>query len=104
MPAADSSSAGSAGRGAPPPPPPPADEHFAGEKRARAEIDHAPRQRFVERRVGGRESRDAVTLAERLRQRLAQHDPRILDQVMRVALDIPCAAELQVESAVPRDL
>src|SRR5438552_16961849 len=74
--------------------------HDIGEERAPAQVDRDPGQRFVERRVSRSETRDAVAVTQRLRQRLAQHDARILDQDVAVDLNVTGAAEPEVEAAV----
>src|SRR5207248_7427686 len=81
-----------------------AQRYVVGEKRPLPKIYDDAGERFVQRRVGGRETGDAVTVAHRLRQRLAQHDARVLDQAVSIDLQIARAAQPQVESAVARHL
>src|SRR5205807_8034922 len=81
-----------------------AQRYVVEEEGPAAQIDHDPRQRLVERCVSERETCDAIAVAERLRERLAHDDACGLDQVMRVRVKVACAAELEVETAVARDL
>ena len=74
------------------------------EPRAPGEIDDDARQRLVERHVGVAVARDALLVAERLGQRLAERDADVLDGVVRVDVQVALGLDLEVDHAVPRDL
>jgi len=50
------------------------------------------------------ETRDAAPLAERLVQRLTEHEPDVLDEVVRVALDIAGRGDTEVEERMASKL
>ena len=72
--------------------------------RAPGEVEHHPRQRFVERHVGVAVAADAALVAKRLRAGLTEHDAEILDRVVRVHLQVALGADAQVQQAVAGDL
>ena len=63
--------------------------------RAAGEVDHAARERLVEREVEASGARDAFAVAQRLVERLAQRDAGVLDRVVLVDVQIALAAHLQ---------
>ena len=82
------------------------------QERPAAEIDHAPCQAFIHRHVGlaGEgvprvEARavatDALFVAQRLEEGLAEGDAAILDRVVRVHRQITAASERQIHDRVP---
>src|SRR5260370_31815634 len=82
----------------------PAERHVVGEVRPLAEVDHRAGQGLVERRVRVREAGDSGAVAQGARERLAEHDACVLDQVVLVHVQVAGAAQPQVEAAVPGDL
>ena len=82
----------------------PRKRHVVGKEGPPPEVDHHARQRLVERRVGRREAHDARAIAERCDSAWPTHDARVLDQVVRVDVQVAGAAKRQVEPAVARDL
>src|SRR5205085_7341407 len=54
--------------------------------------------------VGGGEAANAGPVVQRPRERLPDHDPGVLHQVMGVDLDVAGALELEVEAAIAGDL
>src|SRR4051794_17857141 len=64
------------------------------------EVDHGPRQRLVERRVGVAETADAATVAERSVERLAERQRAVLGGVVVVDLEVALAGQLEVEPGV----
>ena len=64
------------------------------------EVDHRARERLVERHVGVAEADDALLVAERLLQRLAERDPDVLDRVVGVDVQVALAAHVEVEAGV----
>src|SRR5207244_13549449 len=71
-----------------------------GEERSPSEVDHDARQRFVERGVRRRKSHDAFPITEGLRQSLAEHDAGVLDEVVRVEMEVARPAKGQGGSAI----
>ena len=67
---------------------------------AAAHIDGGKGQRFIHRHIEAAEPRNAGLVAQRLAQRLAEHNPRVLHRVMGVHLKIAVGADLQPEPAV----
>ena len=79
------------------------ERHVEVQERPAGEVDDAARQRLVERDVGVAEADDALLVAERLLERLAQHDAHVLDRVVRVHVQVALRRDLQVEAAVGRE-
>ena len=71
---------------------------------AAAEVDGDEGERFVHRREGVAEARDAAALAERLVERLAEDEAGVLDEVVGVALDVAGGVDAEVEEAVAGEL
>ena len=72
--------------------------------RAAAEVDGDQRECFVHRGEGMAETRDSAPLAECLVQRLPEHEAYVLDQMVRVALDVAGGVDAQVDQRVPGEL
>src|SRR5436190_19256931 len=49
------------------------------------------------------EARDPRAVAERLVERLADHDPDVLDRVVRAGLEVALCVDVEVEAAVARE-
>ena len=64
------------------------------------EVDHAARERLVQRHVGVSEARDARLVAQRLQERLADHDADVLDGVVGIHVQVALRAHVEVEAAV----
>ena len=62
--------------------------HVVDEERPPREVDDRLHQRLVERHRRLAEAADAGLVAERLAQRLAEHEPDVLDRVVVVDLEI----------------
>ncbi len=67
------------------------------------DVDRAGGARLVHRDHGVPVARDAAALAERAVQRLAEHDPGVLDRVVRARLQVALHARLEVQPAVARE-
>src|SRR5262245_6855972 len=74
------------------------------EPRPPREVDHHARERLVERDVGVPEPAYALLVADRLRHRLAEGDPDVLDGVVGVDVQVALRLDVEVEQAVARDL
>jgi hypothetical protein len=72
--------------------------------RPAAEVHCDQDERLVHRNKGVSETRYAAPLSKSLVERLAQHEAYVLDQVVRVALDISGRFNAQVESSVLGEL
>src|SRR5690606_10259424 len=68
------------------------------------EIDDDARERLVERNVGMAVATDALLVADRARDRLAERDADVLDRVVRVDVQVAFALDLQIDESVTRDL
>ena len=64
------------------------------------QVHHRAGERLVERDVGVAEADDALLVAERLLERLAERDPDVLDRVVRVHVQVALAAHVEVEAGV----
>src|SRR5689334_9493688 len=64
------------------------------------DVDDGVRERLVHRDPRVAEATDAALVAERLAQRLPQHDRGVLDRVVGVELDVARGVHRQVEGAV----
>ncbi len=71
--------------------------------RAPAEVDRAERQGLVHRQADVAVAPDAGTLAERLVDRPAQHERRVLDRVVLVDVHVAAGAHLEVDERVARE-
>ena len=67
--------------------------HRVHERGAASVVDDAAHQRLVERRVGVTEPPDAVAIAERVADRTAEDEAHVLDEVVRVDVDVATAAD-----------
>jgi hypothetical protein len=67
---------------------------------AAGEVDHRARERLVERHVGVAEAGDALLVAERLAERVAEDDAHVLHRVMGVDLQVAGGGHLEVEAGV----
>ena len=56
------------------------------------EVDHDARQRLVERHVGVAVADDALLVADRRLERLAERDADVLDRVVRVDVQVALGA------------
>src|SRR6202012_2579949 len=70
------------------------------EVRPPGHVDRGVRQRLVHRDEGVAEPADALLVAQRLGQRLPQHDRGVLDGVVPFDLDVALGADVQVEAGV----
>ena len=71
---------------------------------APGDIDHHPRQRFVQWHIGVPVAADARLVAERLGKSLAEGDTDVLDGVVRVDVKVALGDHFEVEHAVARHL
>ena len=78
--------------------------HVEDQARPPGQIHHHARQGFVERHIGMAVTAQALLVAQRLGERLADGDADILDGVMRVDVQIALRLDVQVDHAVARDL
>jgi hypothetical protein len=69
-----------------------------------AEIDGRARQSVVHRHDGRAVARDAAPIAERLVERFAEGDRRVLRRVMVAGLPVAAAVDDEVEAAVEGEL
>jgi len=76
--------------------------HVVHETGAAAQIDDHASQRFVHRQEKEAVAADAGLGAERLLERLAEHEPDILDRVVIIDGDIAFRGNLQIEQAMLR--
>ena len=67
---------------------------------AAGEVDHRPRQRLVERRVGVGEADDPPPVPQRRGQRFAEGDPHVLDRMVEVDVGVPLGREVDPEAGV----
>src|SRR5207245_8878583 len=81
-----------------------AQRHVVREVGTLAQADDHTCERFVEGRIRRCEPRDAGAVSHRLRQRLAQYDARVLDEVMRVDVHVARTAKREVEASLARHL
>jgi len=70
---------------------PPTQRHPVRQIGPLAEVQDDPGQCFIEWRVGVAEPRDSIAVPECRRERLAENDPGVLDQVMRVRSPEPAS-------------
>ena len=68
------------------------------------EIDHHARQRLVERHVGVAVAADALLVADRLGDRLAERDADVFDRVVAVDVQVALGVDVEVDQAVAGDL
>ena len=73
------------------------------EARSPREVDDRLRQRLVHRHGALAVATDAALVAERLRERVAEHEPDVLDDVVGVDLDVAARDELQIVEPVARE-
>ena len=71
-----------------------------GDERAAGEVDRGLGQRLVHRHQRLAEAADAALVAERLRQRLAEHDADILGGVVEVDMQVALGLHVEVEQPV----
>ena len=67
---------------------------------APAHVDDGLRERLVERHEGVAEARDAGLVAERLADRGAEHDARVLDRVVHVDVGVAARRDVEVDERV----
>ena len=65
-----------------------------------ADVDHRGRERFVHRHRRVAEAADPGPVAERLRERRAEHERDVLDRVVLVDIEVAGGPDLEVEQAV----
>ena len=75
---------------------------FVAEKGPAAQIECYPTQRFVHRQQKMAVTDQSGLIPDRLRQRLPQHDPGVLDGVMRIHRDVAIRLQPQIGQAMPR--
>ena len=68
--------------------------------RAAGDVDRARRARLVHRHDGVAVAVDPAPVAERLVERLPEHDPRVLDGVVRPGLQVPGDLHVELQPAV----
>ena len=69
-------------------------------ERPAGDVDRALGQRLVHRHHGGAVAPDPGAVAERLVERLAEHDADVLDGVVGAGLEVAVRLDLQAEPAV----
>ena len=74
--------------------------HAEDQVRPPGEIDRGLQERLVHRHEGVAVAHDAPLVAERLAQRLAQHDPDVLDRVVDVHVHVAGGLDGEVHQAV----
>lgn len=74
------------------------------ESRPPGEIEHHPRQRFVERHVSVAVTTQSFFVAQRLRQRLPDRNANVFDRMMRIDMQIAVGAHLKVDQSMAGDL
>jgi hypothetical protein len=74
--------------------------HAEDQERAPGEIDGGLHERLVHRHEGGAVADDALLVAQRLLERLAQHDADVLDRVVDVHLDVAAGLDGEIHEAV----
>ena len=74
--------------------------HAEVQPRPAREVDDRAAEGLVERDVGVAEADDALLVAERLLQGLAEGDPDVLDRVVGVHVQVALAADVEVEAGV----
>ena len=74
------------------------------EERSTGEVERDLHQRLVERDQSVREPAHAPLVAERVAQRVAEHDPDVFDRVVQVDVEITLRLDPQVESGVLAEL
>ena len=74
-----------------------------GAERTAGDVDRAARPRLVHRHRRLPEALDARAVAERLVERLAEHDPGVLHRVVRAGLEVALRTDVEVEAAVSGD-
>src|SRR5690606_22876868 len=67
------------------------------------EIDDDARERLVERNVGMAVATDALLVADRARDRLAERDADVLDRVGAGEVRVACALDFQIAESVTRE-
>ena len=78
--------------------------HAIGESGTAGEIHDDPGEGFVQRNVRVPVAGDALLVADRPGDRLAERDAHILDGVVRVYLQVALGVDLEVDKAVPGHL
>ena len=73
------------------------------EQRAAGDVERARRARLVHRHDGVAVADDPRPVAERLRQRLAEHQAGVLDRVVRAGLQVAADVDVEVQPAVARE-
>ena len=68
------------------------------------EVDHHPRQRFVQRHVSMAITAHAALIANRLGKSLAERNPDIFNGVMRINLEITMGHDIEINQAVAHNL
>ena len=68
------------------------------------DVDRGAGQRLVHRQVDVGVAGDAGAVAERLRERLAEHDADVLGRVVLVDVEVALRRDRQVDQAVPGEL
>jgi hypothetical protein len=74
--------------------------HAEVEPGAAREVDHHPRQGFVERHVGVAITAHAALVADGLGERLADGDPDILHGVVSIDVEVSARRNVEIKSAV----
>lgn len=77
---------------------------FIEEPRAAGQIDCDTREGFVERYIRMTIANDALLVADRLREGLAERDADVFDGMVRVDFEIALRIDLDIDQAVPGDL
>ncbi|MCY1455360.1 hypothetical protein D9M71_724910 [compost metagenome] len=68
------------------------------------EVDHNPRQRFIERHVGVAVATDAFFVADGFGKRLAEGDTDVFHRVVVIDMQVALADNIQVDQPVTGDL
>src|SRR5205085_1135971 len=73
------------------------------EERTAREIDDDARERFIEGHVCVAEATDAGFIAERFRERFAEHERGVFDGVVIIDVDVARGANVEIDLTVTRD-
>ena len=79
----------------------PLEAHAPAQIGAARKIDHRIHQRFIHRHAGLAETGDPAFLADRIGQRLAEHDADILDRMVCIDMQIALGLHIEVEQPMP---
>src|SRR5690606_17733729 len=78
----------------------PRERNVPVQARTARKVDHDARERLVERHVGVAIAADALLVADRARNGLAERDADVLDRVVRVDVQVALRLDLEVDETV----